>query len=73
MKMLRRRKKKIFEFEGPYADGNLDERAELMQMFANINRNTNNLPKTIRTTIGGPNARYYKANNSDLPKLLQMK
>lgn len=75
MKMLRRRKKKIFEFEGPYADGNLDERAELMQMFQNINRNNLANPKTMRTTIGGPNARYFKgnANNSDLPKLLQMK
>lgn len=39
MKMLRKRKKKIFAFEGPYADGNQDERAELMQMFQNINRN----------------------------------
>jgi hypothetical protein len=37
MKMLKKRKKKIFAFEGPYAE-NMDEKQELIQMFLNINR-----------------------------------
>jgi hypothetical protein len=70
MKMLRKRKKKIFAFEGSYAD-NLDERQELMQMFQNINRNQN--IKVPRTTIGGPISKYSKGFNSDFPKLLALR